>query len=122
MPAVANNKSVLPVAAVVGNSVQNAQGEDLGVVKELAIDLVHGRIAYAVLSFGGFLGFGDKLFAVPWSALQYSPADETFTLNVTREQLDAAPGFDKEHWPDMANRAWAGEVYRHYGAPPYWVD
>jgi sporulation protein YlmC with PRC-barrel domain len=122
MPAVAHHQSVLPVAAVVGNAVHNPYGENLGVIKEIVVDLTHGRIAYAVLAFGGFLGFGDKLFAVPWSALSYTASDETFTLKVTREQLEQAPGFDKEHWPDLADRAWAGEVHYHYGAAPYWDD
>lgn len=74
------------------------------------IDLESGRVAYAVLSFGGFLGMGDKLFAIPWSSL----------ANVDKELLKAAPGFDKDHWPNMADHTWGAKVYTYYGAKPYW--
>ncbi len=69
------------------------------------IDMQSGRISYAVLSFGGFLGMGDRLFAVPWQALKLDTENKRFTLNVSKEQLKNAPGFDKDHWPTMADRA-----------------
>jgi hypothetical protein len=71
-------------------------------------------------SFGGFLGMGDKLFAIPWGALAVDKIEKRFVLNVDKERLKLAPGFDKEHWPNMGDRAWGSQVYTYYGAKPYW--
>lgn len=101
-------------------SVRNPRGEDLGSIKDVMIDINEGCIAYAALSFGGVMGFGDKLFAIPWEALQYNPSDDTFTLDVTKERLENAPGFDKDHWPTTAERGWLSGMYSHYGYTPYW--
>jgi PRC-barrel domain len=79
-----------------------------------------GRVAYAVLSFGGFLGMGDKLFAIPWNALTLDADNERFILDVPQERLQNAPGFDKNHWPSMADQRWATEVHSYYGTRPYW--
>ena len=84
------------------------------------LDSAPGRIAYAVLSFGGFLGLGDKLFAVPWNALRFDPQSEAFVLNADKRFLENAPGFDKENWPDMTNSAWRANVYSYYKVTPYW--
>lgn len=86
---------------LLGNDVYNKMGEDLGDIKELMIDMATGRIAYAVLSFGGVLGLGDKLFAVPWSALELDTSAKRFTLDAPKDSLKDAPGFDKAHWPSM---------------------
>ena len=102
---------------LLGNDVFNKDGEDLGDVKEFMIDMASGRIAYAVLSFGGILGLGDKLFAVPWSALTLDTANKRFTLAVPKDTLKDAPGFDKDHWPSMADPTWASGVYKFYGTP-----
>ena len=85
------------------------------------IDMRSGRIAYAVLSFGGFLGMGDKLFAIPWGALAVDTSEEQFILDIDRKVLEGAPGFDKAHWPNMADRAWGEELCTYYGAKPYWT-
>jgi sporulation protein YlmC with PRC-barrel domain len=100
---------------LLGNDVYNGAGENLGAIKEFMIDMGGGRIAYAVLSFGGFLGMGDRLFAVPWQALKLDTANKRFTLNVSKEKLKSAPGFDKDHWPSMADAAWATDVHAFYG-------
>jgi hypothetical protein len=76
-------------------------------------------VAYAVLSFGGFLGMGEKLFAVPWSALTLDTVNKRFVLDASKERLESAPGFDKDHWPDMADTTWAKEVHDYYGVTPY---
>src|ERR1700735_5723204 len=80
---------------LIGNDVYNGANESLGTIKEFMIDMASGRIAYAVLSFGGFLGMGDRLFAVPWQALKLDTANQGFALNVPEEELKNAPGFDK---------------------------
>lgn len=81
-----------------------------------------GRIAYAVLSFGGFLGMGNKLFAIPWSALTLDADEKRFILNVAKERLDNAPGFDQDHWPSMADASWARQLHEYYDVRPYWDD
>jgi hypothetical protein len=100
---------------LLGNDVYNNAEEDLGDIKEFMIDMASGRIAYAVLSFGGFLGMGDKLFAVPWEALKLNTDNHRFVLDIDRELLKSAPGFDKDHWPSMADPTWAAGVHRFYG-------
>jgi len=102
-----------------GNDVFNRKDEDLGDIKEIMIDMGTGRVAYAVLSYGGFMGIGDKLFAVPWHALTLDTANKRFVLDVEKDRLDNAPGFDKDQWPDMADTAWAKEVHEYYGVTPY---
>jgi sporulation protein YlmC with PRC-barrel domain len=110
---------VLSASTICSDAVVNSQGESLGEVEELMIDLESGRIAYAVLSFGGFLGMGNKLFAVPWEALQLDADNHCFVLNVPREKLEQAPGFDQDDWPDFADPRFGQEIYRHYDiAPP----
>jgi len=103
-----------------GEDVYNTKDEDLGDIKEIMIDMRSGRIAYAVLSFGGVLGMGKKLFAVPWSALVLDTANKRFTLDINKDKLEGAPGFDKDAWPRMADQAWAKEVHSYYKAKPYW--
>jgi uncharacterized protein (TIGR02271 family) len=112
--------TVLPVRDLTGNDVVNVEGERLGTIACYGIDLEQGRIAYAVLSVGGFMGFGDKWFAVPWDAIQFSPHDRKFILNVNKELLEQAPGFDKDNWPSLDDRQFALEVYKYYGRVPYW--
>jgi sporulation protein YlmC with PRC-barrel domain len=115
-----NEPKVLAADTLTGDKVVNHQKEDLGKIEHLMIDLANGRIAYAVLSFGGFLGMGDKLFAIPWSALTVDTVEKQFILNVDKEVLKRAPGFDKDHWPNMADRSWGTKVFTYYGAKPYW--
>jgi sporulation protein YlmC with PRC-barrel domain len=114
---------VLRASEILGNQVLNRAGEQLGSLKELVVDLEDGRIAYAVLSFGGFLGRGDKFFAIPWEALILNPKDHTFLLDVDKEVLKKAPGFDKDHWPDEAQyqAGWLLDLYEYYGYSPYWM-
>jgi len=115
-------RRVLSAGTLTGDRVRNRAGEDLGKIEEIMLDLESGRVAYAVLSFGGFLGIGDKLFAVPWEALDLNTKDHEFLLDVDKATLESAPGFDKDQWPDMADPVWGSDVYRHYGKQPYWED
>src|ERR1019366_5383344 len=105
-PLVAHKSRVLAADTLTGNKVVNAQEEDLGSIEHLMIDLENGRVAYAVLSFGGFLGMGDKLFAIPWSSLTVDKVEKRFILKVDKELLKRAPGFDKDKWPNMSDRTW----------------
>jgi len=103
---------------LMGNDVYNHKDEDLGDIKEIMLDMRTGRVSYAVLSFGGFLGMGEKLFAVPWSALTLDTKHQRFVLNVEKERLKQAPGFDTDKWPNMADQAWAKEIHSYYGTIP----
>lgn len=111
---------VLSATTLIGDNVRNPQGEDLGTLKDIMIDLDAGRVAYAVLSFGGFLGMGDKLFAIPWGMLSVDTENKELVLNVDRSVLENAPGFDKDNWPNMADRTWANKIYAYYDYEPYW--
>lgn len=103
---------------LIGNDVYNQKDEDLGDIKEIMLDMASGRIAYAVLSFGGVLGMGTKLFAVPWSALKLDTVNKRFVLNSEKERLENAPGFDKDSWPNMADATWAQSIHSYYGTQP----
>jgi sporulation protein YlmC with PRC-barrel domain len=98
-----------------GNDVYNSDGEDLGEVKDFMLNMSDGKVGYAVLSFGTFLGMGEKLFAVPWDALTLDTENKRFILNVDKARLKTAPGFDKNHWPNMADQSWAREIHTYYG-------
>jgi len=111
---------VMSADTLEGDQVVNAKGEDLGKIESIMLDMPGGRIAYAVLSFGGFLGMGDKLFAIPWRALTLDADNKRFVLNIDKDRLKAAPGFDKDHWPAMANPEWAKEIHAYYKSAPYW--
>ena len=100
---------------LIGDSVVNGNEENLGDIKEIMLDIGTGSVAYAVLSFGGFLGMADKLFAVPWSALILDTRNKRFLLNVEKERLRDAPGFDKDDWPNMKDEVWASKVRSYYG-------
>ena len=112
---------VVSASKIIGEAVTNRQNEDLGKIHELVIDVKEGRLTYAVLSFGGFLGMGNKLFAMPWSAFEFAQHENKLILNVDKEKLKAAPGFDQDaKWPDFADRNWGNSIYKYYGYDPYW--
>lgn len=100
---------------LIGNDVYNHKGEDIGAIKDIMLDMASGKVVYAVLSFGAFFGFGEKLFAVPWKALTLDTKNKRFVLNVEKDRLKKAPGFNKDLWPDMADQSWANEIHAFYG-------
>lgn len=110
----------IKASSIIGSKVINLKGENLGDIKEIVIDPSIGKIAYAVVSFGGFLSIGEKLFAIPFSALDYSVQNSEYVLNVSRERLETAPGFDAEHWPSMDDEQWNRDIYKYYERSPYW--
>ena len=121
----ANNadwQQVRRASKIIGQSVRDLDGKSLGDVKDIVLDPSRGRIAYAVLSYGGFMGMGKKLYAIPWTALSWNNDKQYFVLAVDRETLKRAPGFDKSRWPDMANSKWHSDVYKYYNQKPYWND
>lgn len=109
-----NTGLLLTASSLNGDSVQNIEGENLGDIKDLMIDTGTGKVAYAVLSFGGIMGMGDKLFAVPWTSLQVDTNNKCLTLNVPKERLKNAPGFDKDHWPNFADNSITDQIGTYY--------
>ena len=115
-------RRVLSASTLAGDSVRNPAGEDLGKIDELMIDIPSGRVAYAVLSFGGFLGMGDKLFAVPWNALKVDEDEKCFVLNVDKRRIEQAPGFDKSNWPDMSDPSFGTQLNDYYQVRPNYEE
>jgi len=111
---------VMAADTLQGDEVRNDADENLGEITDIMIDVPTGRVAYAVMSVGGVLGMGSKLFAIPWSALKLDTEKKCFRMNVPKERFEHAPGFDKDHWPTMADQQWAEDVHSFYGARPYW--
>lgn len=107
---------LMGASTLIGDRVRNDEDENLGTIKEIMLDTRTGAVSYAVLSFGGFFGRGDKLFAVPWYALSLDLASKCFVLKVDKARLEKAPGFDKTKWPDMSDPAWAKEIRTYYGS------
>jgi len=94
---------VTRASKIIGTPVKNPNGDNLGDIKELVLDPRSGKVVYAVVSFGGVLGMGDKLFIIPWKALNWSRDKEYYLLELDKTTLTSAPGFDKKHWPDSSN-------------------
>ena len=113
---------VMSSETLIGDSVVNRENQELGTIEHVMVDVPSGCIAYAVLARGGVFGLGEKLFAIPWSALTLDAERKCFILDVPKERLETAPGFDKDHWPSMADNAWATGIHDYYGVRPYWAD
>ncbi|MCW8400082.1 PRC-barrel domain-containing protein [Legionella sp. PATHC038] len=96
------NRGIVKSGELTGSKVMNPAHESLGEIAEVVIDKQSGKVNYLVLDFGGFLGFGNKYFAVPWNLFLYDNKDDCFILNVEKQHLKDAPGFDKNHWPNFS--------------------
>jgi sporulation protein YlmC with PRC-barrel domain len=111
------------VSKLMGQNIQNAKGESVGEIQDLVIDSSSGRVCYAAVTYGGFLGMGDKLFAVPFEAftVTHNPDDPNnvdsyiMVLNVTKDQLEGSKGFDQDHWPNMADSTMIRDLDKRYG-------
>jgi sporulation protein YlmC with PRC-barrel domain len=108
---------LMTASALCGNKVVNLQDETLGQIEEIVIDVPRGRIAYAAMGSGGFLGLGERLFALPWSVLRWDAGRQCFFMDARKALFENAPGFDKDHWPTQPQ---LDPMHRCYGAPPYW--
>ena len=103
-----------------GMNVLNPSHENLGEIEDIMIDPVTGNIVYAVLTFGGFMGFGEKYFAIPWEAFYLDTNEEDkVILNIPKEKFEDAPGFDKDNWPSVGQWEFVDKIYRYYGFKPY---
>lgn len=108
--------TLLSAGTIEGDDVYNLKDEKLGTIEDIMLDIHEGNIRYAVLSSGGFLGMGDRLFAIPWSAFKIDTEHKRFTLDVDMERLKDAPGFDKDNWPDWSDASWSASVDSYYRA------
>lgn len=113
---------VMAASTLDSDRVLSSDGEEVGKIKEIMLDVQGGRIAYAVMASGGFLGIGNKLLAIPWSALTLDTSRKCFLLSVSSGRVKEAPGFDKDQWPTMADLSWATTLHEYYGTQPYWDD
>ena len=100
---------------LIGDNVHNLQDEHLGDIKEIMLDMRTGKVAYAVLSFGGVFTLGEKLFAVPWGALKLDTVNKRFVLDVKKDRFENAPGFNSNKWPNMADQTWVNDIRTYYG-------
>ena len=113
---VLESRDFLPTTSIKGSKVVNVKEEKLGKIEEIMIDSESGRIAYAVLSFDGWLGANNKLFAIPWESLERNRDD--YILRVDKSVLEKAKGFDKEKW--SLTRDELADAYKRCGLQPYW--
>lgn len=109
-----NTTQHLSATSLIGDDIKNTQGESLGDLKDLMIDLGTGNIGYAVVSFGGVLGMGAKLFAVPWNSMRVDHDSKCLILDVSKERLKDAPGFDKDNWPNFSDATFADQLRTYY--------
>jgi hypothetical protein len=104
-----------------GTQLISSDGAEVGKISNIMLDVRSGRIAYAVLSEGGFLGMGTNLHAIPWNALTLDTDGECFHVSIAAQRIKDDPGFDKDHWPSMADASWGTTVHRYYNLAPYWA-
>jgi sporulation protein YlmC with PRC-barrel domain len=116
----------LTVSSIIGDKVLNPAKEHLGIIKDIMIDLTEGKIEYFIIELGGFLGIGEKYFAIPFSLLKVDAREQTFILHQSREMLKNAPGFNREHWPetnthefDNSSNYWGGFIGSNSASVPY---
>lgn len=109
-----STRNVVRSGEITGVDVKNSADESLGEIAEVVIDKASGRVSYLVLDFGGFLGFGNKYFAMPWHLFTYDNNNDCFILNVDKQRLKDAPGFDKDKWPDFFSPEFKSSMTNFY--------
>lgn len=105
---------------VQGTTVYSLALDKLGTVEDVMIDKRSGRIAYAILGFGGFLGIGDRLYPLPWEKLRYDPEMGGYVVDIDRSMLEGAPSYTSEDAASWDDEAWGRGVYSYYGVRPFW--
>ena len=112
------NVRIIRAAQVQGTAVTNRSNEDLGSIRDVVLDKFDGSVRYAVLEFGGFLGMGSKLFALPWELLNYDQGVDAYVIDIDKDVLRQAPGFDSDDWPDMGAVEFETGLRTYYGLTP----
>lgn len=114
------NLDLISSHKIEGTPVFNADNEHLGHIEHLMIDKQSGQVAYAIMSFGGFLGIGEEYHPLPWDVLKYNPELDSYDVDLSKEELESAPRFKHDNQPDWSDRAYAQAVFGHYHVTPYW--
>lgn len=116
---------LLTASSIIGDKVVNTQEEKLGIIKDVMLDIRSGKVEYIIIELGGFLGIGEKYFALPLALLKLDPKNQCFILEQDKETLMEAPGFDKDHWPetnthmfDNSGSYWGNFMGANTGADP----
>ena len=115
------NGRLIAADKVEGTAVYNPKGEKLGSIENVMIDKITGKVAYADMSFGGFLGLGDKHHPLPWSILKYDSSKGGYVIDLDKEMLENAPNYDADENVDRAIRRGTASCTMIYGVPPYWI-
>ena len=102
-----------------GTPVYNRQEEKLGSIYTLMIDKISGKVVYAVMSFGGFLGIGDRYHPLPWDVLTYDTRQGGYVVDLDRDVLERAPTYGRDETPNWADPRWGRDIHEHYGVRPY---
>ncbi len=118
--ATTTTRHLMSASSLTGDTIKNNNDETLGSVHDIMLDCDSGRVAYVVMTSGGFLGMGNKLFAIPMSALTLDQNAECLRLDADQKTFENAQGFDKDNWPNMADSRWETSTHKHFGARPYW--
>ncbi len=119
-PYVKDSYSLIASDKVEGTSVYGADGKRIGSIERVLLEKRGGKVAYAVLSFGGFLGIGDDYYPLPWEKLKYDEQLDGYRIDLTKEQITAAPRYENledDSWYRDRDRT----IYDYYGVPPYWM-
>ena len=114
------NAGVISASMVTGTNVYNTEGDHLGEIHDVMLDKRSGRIAYAIMSFGGFLGIGEQYHPLPWATLKYDTRQGGYVVGLTREQLQGAPAFGISDSPAWGDRAYETRIHDYYKTAPYW--
>ena len=112
--------NLIPSDKVEGTAVYNREGEKLGSIHSVMIDKISGKVAYAVMSFGGFLGMGDSYHPLPWHVLTYDTGQGGYVVDLDRNKLEEAPTYATSETPNWSDRRWGQQVHDYYGTRPYW--
>jgi hypothetical protein len=112
--------SVISASKVTGTNVYNAAGEPLGEIYDVMLDKRSGKIAYAIMSFGGFLGIGEQYHPLPWATLKYDTRQGGYVVGLTKEQLQGAPTYGFKETPPWGDRAYETRIHDYYKTTPYW--
>lgn len=107
---------------VEGTSVENENGDNLGVIRDVMIDKLSGQVAYAVLKYGSFLGMGGKLFALPWDQLKYDTRRGSYVVDIPEDRLRDAPSFEDSNQPDWSDPTWNRGLHDYYGSSADWYS
>ena len=114
-------RALISANKVEGTTVKNTAGEKLGSIEEIMIDKRSGKVAYAVMSFGGFLGIGDRHHPLPWGVLKYDTNLEGYVVNLDKRVLEKAPTYGSDERVDLADESYGKKIHYYYNVPPYWI-